>query len=58
LNLDHGCDGPGPFRADGSRPGPVLLDGIYLLREMQSVYDFEQEEFSLWVAPEIGKMLP
>jgi hypothetical protein len=41
-----------------SRPGPRLLDGIYLLPELQPVYDFETDHFSLWVAPELGKMLP
>ena len=41
-----------------SRPGPKLLDGIYLLPELQPVYDFREEEFSLWLAPELGKMLP
>lgn len=41
-----------------SRPGPGLFDGIYLLPELQLVYDFKANEASLWVAPEIGKMLP
>ena len=41
-----------------SRPGPGLFDGIYLLPELQPVYDFETDEFSLWFAPEVGKMLP
>ncbi len=41
-----------------SRPGPGLLDGIYLLPEMQPVYDFRESDFSLWLAPELGKMLP
>lgn len=41
-----------------TRPGPRLLDGIYLLPELQPVYDFRENDFSLWVAPEIGKMMP
>ena len=41
-----------------SRPGPGLFDGIYLLPELQPVYDFEEDDFSLWFAPEFGKMLP
>ena len=41
-----------------SRPGPKLTDGLYLLPEMQPVYDFRESEFSLWIAPEFGKMLP
>ena len=42
-----------------SRPGPNLLDGLYLLPEVQAVYDFERDdnEFSLWIAPELGKLL-
>jgi len=30
---------------------------IYLLPEMQPVYDFENSHFSFWIGPEIGKML-
>jgi hypothetical protein len=42
-----------------ARPGPNLLDGLYLLPEMQAVYDFERDnnKFSLWFAPEFGKLL-
>jgi hypothetical protein len=29
---------------------------IYSLVEMQPVYDFEEDEFSFWLAPEFGKM--
>ena len=50
----YGLSGMQPL----SRPGPGLLDGIYLLLELQPVYDFRESEFSLWMAPEIGKMLP
>jgi hypothetical protein len=42
-----------PLRA----PGPGLFDGIYLLPEFQPIYDFENSEFSLWIAPEFGKIL-
>jgi hypothetical protein len=38
-----------------SKPGPGVFDGIYLLTELQPVYDFENDEFSFWVAPELGK---
>ncbi|MGI9318194.1 MAG: hypothetical protein ACR2QW_12765, partial [bacterium] len=43
-----------------SKPGPKLTDGLYLLPELQPVYDWErdEDEFSLWLAPEFGKMLP
>jgi hypothetical protein len=42
-----------------AKPGPKLLDGLYLLPEMQPVYNFERDEnkFSLWFAPELGKLL-
>ena len=40
-----------------SKPGPGLLSGLYLLPEIQPVYDFENEEFSLWFGPELGKIL-
>ena len=42
-----------------AKPGPGAFDGIYLLPELQPVYDFERDdnEFSLWFAPEIGKMI-
>ena len=42
-----------------SKPGPNFLDGWYLLPELQPVYDFERDnnKFSLWVAPELGKLL-
>jgi len=42
-----------------AKPGPNLLDGLYLLPEVQAVYDFERDDnkFSLWLAPELGKLL-
>ncbi|MCH7567499.1 MAG: hypothetical protein IH787_07580 [Nitrospirae bacterium] len=30
---------------------------IYLLPEFQPIYDFENNHFSFWVGPEIGKMI-
>ncbi len=39
------------------KPGPGFFDGIYLLPEFQPIYDFENDHFSFWVGPEIGKML-
>jgi hypothetical protein len=42
-----------PLRA----PGPGILDGIYLLPEAQPIYDFDNDEFSFWIAPEVGKIL-
>ena len=38
-------------------PGKGLFDGIYALPEFQPIYDFEEDHFSFWVGPEIGKML-
>ncbi len=66
FDIDKGDGRPDTSRYRGrwflmqplSRPGPGLLDGIYLLPELQPVYDFETDEASLWFAPEIGKMLP
>jgi hypothetical protein len=40
-----------------SKPGPELTDGIYLLPEAQPIYDFEQDHFSLWLGPEVGKIV-
>ncbi len=40
-----------------SKPGPGLMDGIYLLTELQPVYDFNNDDFDLWLAPELGKMI-
>ena len=40
-----------------SKPGPGALDGIYLLPELQPVYDFENSEFSFWIGPELGKII-
>ena len=36
---------------------PLHPSGIYMLPEFQPIYDFEEEEFSFWVGPEIGKLL-
>ena len=40
-----------------SKPGPGLLDGLYLLPEFQPVYDFDADELSWWVGPEFGKIV-
>ncbi len=31
--------------------------GFYLLPEFQPAYDFIANDFSIWIAPEVGKML-
>ena len=31
--------------------------GFYLLPEFQPIYDFIANDFSIWIAPEVGKML-
>ncbi len=38
-------------------PEKGLLGGIYAMPEVQPLYDFEEDHFSLWVGPEVGKML-
>lgn len=38
-------------------PGKGFFDGIYALPEFQPIYDFEEDHFSFWAGPEIGKML-
>jgi hypothetical protein len=40
-----------------AKPGPGLMDGIYLLPEMQPIYDFEEDHFSFWIGPELGKIV-
>lgn len=40
-----------------SKPGPELTDGLYTLTELQPVYDFENDEFDLWMGPEFGKII-
>ena len=43
-----------------SKPGPGFWSGWYLLPELQPVYDWEAEdgeEFSIWLAPELGKII-
>ena len=39
-----------------SKPGP-WYGGIYLLPELQPIYDFEEDHFSFWIGPEVGKIL-
>ena len=40
-----------------SKPGPGLLDGIYMMPEFQPIYDLHEQRFSLWVGPEFGKIM-
>jgi hypothetical protein len=40
-----------------SKPGPDPLDGLYMLTEFQPIYDFEGDDFDLWIGPELGKMM-
>jgi hypothetical protein len=44
-----------------SKPTPEfsLFDtsGLYVMTELQPVYDFKQDHFSFWVGPEIGKVV-
>lgn len=39
-----------------TKPGP-WWGGVFLLPELQPVYDFKTDDFSLWVGVELGKML-
>jgi len=39
-----------------SRPGK-WWGGLYIMPEFQPIYDFKTEDFSLWMAPEFGKVL-
>jgi hypothetical protein len=36
---------------------PLHPSGIYALPEIQPIYDFQNDHFSLWIGPEIGKLL-
>lgn len=40
-----------------SKPGPKLWDGLYMLTELQPIYDFNEDDFDLWISPEFGKMM-
>lgn len=40
-----------------TKPGPGAFDGIYLLPEVQPIYDFENSDFSFWIAPELGQII-
>lgn len=40
-----------------AKPGPGILDGIYILTEFQTVYDFMNNDFSALIAPEFGKII-
>jgi hypothetical protein len=41
---------------DPDIPDLGAFAGLYLLPELQPVYDFENSEFSVWLAPEVGKV--
>ena len=36
---------------------PLHRSGIYALPEVQAIYDFDDDHFSLWIGPEFGKLL-
>jgi len=40
-----------------SRPGPNLFDGLYMLTEFQTIYDFRTSDFDVWIGPEFGKII-
>ena len=49
---------PSPVAAaDPDVPDFGIFAGLYLLPEIQPIYDFEQDEFSFWVGPELGKVV-
>ncbi len=37
-------------------PPGTWWGGLYLLPEIQPIYDFEADDFSIWIGPEFGKM--
>lgn len=39
-----------------TKPGPNPTDGLYVLTEVQPIYDFEENDFDLWIGPEFGKI--
>ena len=43
-----------------SKPTPEFsifdTSGLYVMTELQPVYDFKQDHFSFWVGPEFGKV--
>ena len=40
-----------------SKPGPNIFDGLYMLTEFQTIYDFRTSDFDLWIGPEFGKIV-
>ena len=40
-----------------SEPTGGLWGGFNLPPELQPIYDFEADDFSLWFAPELGKIM-
>ncbi len=40
-----------------TKPGPGIFDGLYLLTELQTIYDFRTSDFDVWIGPEFGKIV-
>ncbi|MHC4910523.1 MAG: hypothetical protein ACYTGP_06910 [Planctomycetota bacterium] len=40
-----------------TKPGPSIVDGLYILTEFQPIYDFMEGDFDLWIGPEFGKIV-
>jgi hypothetical protein len=40
-----------------TKPGPGIVDGLYVLTEFQTIYDFMENDFDAWIAPEFGKIV-
>lgn len=40
-----------------TKPGSNLFDGLYILTEVQPIYDFMTSDFDLWIGPEFGKVV-
>jgi hypothetical protein len=65
FDVDKGDSGSNVERYRGrwfwmqplAKPGPELFDGIYVLTELQPVYDFRTDDFDLWIGPEFGKII-
>ena len=65
FDVDEGKSGSDVERFRGrwfwmqplSKPGPNLGDGLYMLAELQPVYDFRTDDFDLWMGPEFGKII-
>ena len=63
ITKDNGVGNTSRFRGRWfwmqplTKPGPEVLDGLYVLTEAQPVFDFVTDDFSFWIGPEFGKML-